>query len=326
MKNLFLVEDKNRIDYVYPKHILEALNYSKAYTKEEYINEGNYNVEFIFSTWSMPQFTKQEIADYFPNLKAVFYAAGTVQFFAKPFIEKGIKVFSAWAANAVPVAEYTVAQIILANKGFFNSCYFNIQGLRDKAKKISDLYSGNYQSKIGIIGVGMIGSMVAERLKGYKNEVLAFDPFLSEQKATKLNLKLCSLEDIFSNCDVISNHLANNRQTKGMLNESLFSLIKENATFINTGRGAQVVEADLIKAMKQKPNACAILDVTDPEPPVTNSEFYNLPNVFLTPHIAGSKNNEVKRMAEYMFDEYTQFINDKPTKYEVTKKMLETMA
>ena len=65
--------------------------------------------------------TEDQIAEYFPNLKAVFYGAGSVQGFARPFLKSGVKVFSAWAANAVPVAEYTLSQILLANKGFFQT-------------------------------------------------------------------------------------------------------------------------------------------------------------------------------------------------------------
>ena len=78
---------------------------------------------YLFSTWGMPPLTEAQIREYFPSLKAVFYAAGSVQHFARPFLNCGVKVFSAWAANGVPVAEYTVAQIVLAGKGFF-------QGLR----------------------------------------------------------------------------------------------------------------------------------------------------------------------------------------------------
>lgn len=83
------------------------------------------STEYIFSTWGMPSLDEKEIAGYFPNLKCVFYAAGSVQYFAEPFLKSGIKVFSAWAANAVPVADYTAAQIVLALKGFFASSRLN---------------------------------------------------------------------------------------------------------------------------------------------------------------------------------------------------------
>ena len=94
-----------------------------VYSKNDVIDSPDKfsDTEFIFSTWGMPVFTSEEIKEYFPSLKCVFYGAGSVQFFARPFLENGIKVFSAWGANAVPVAEYTVAQILLANKGYFLS-------------------------------------------------------------------------------------------------------------------------------------------------------------------------------------------------------------
>ena len=75
----------------------------------------------IFSSWGMPALTEAQIAAHFPNLEAVYYAAGTVQYFARPFLKRGVRVFSAWAANGVPVVEFTVAQIVLAGKGYFQS-------------------------------------------------------------------------------------------------------------------------------------------------------------------------------------------------------------
>ena len=151
--------------------------------------------------------------------------------------------------------------------------------------------------------------------------------FLKEQeKADKLGVELCSLERIFSECQVISNHLANNPQTVGMLNYELFKLMKPNATFLNTGRGAQVVELDLARAMAEKPDATAILDVTFPEPIQDGNPLLLLENVYLTPHIAGSQADEVHRMAEYMAEEFKAFTSGEPTKYEVSEKMLDTMA
>ncbi|MBR3780135.1 MAG: hypothetical protein IKK63_02910 [Clostridia bacterium] len=112
---------------VFTPEVLKKLsNYGELSQKINQKNlEENLNFladcEIAFSTWGMPQLTKEEIANYMPKLKAVFYSAGTVQYFARPFLESGIKVFSAFAANAVPVAEYTFAQITLAAKGYFQS-------------------------------------------------------------------------------------------------------------------------------------------------------------------------------------------------------------
>ena len=98
------------------------------------------------------------------------------------------------------------------------------------------------------------------------------------------------------------------------------------STFINTGRGAQVCENELCKVLYSREDITALLDVTDPEPPLEDHPFYHLKNCFLTPHIAGSAGNEVRRMGEYMLEEYRNFIQNKPCKYEVTLEMLKTMA
>jgi phosphoglycerate dehydrogenase-like enzyme len=113
-----------------------------------------------------------------------------------------------------------------------------------------------------------------------------------------------------------------------MLHYGLFSRMSETATFINTGRGAQVVEDDLIRALSECPTRTAVLDVTMPEPPVEGSPFYSLPNVFLTPHIAGSAGDEVARMGEQMADAFTHWQDAPEEKLscEVTLPMLETMA
>lgn len=171
---------------------------------------------FIFSTWGMPGFSEQEIRTYLPHLKCVFYAAGSVQDFARPFLNCGVSVFSAWAANAVPVAEYTVAQIILANKDFFCQTRLLAQKRRDEAERRRTLHIGNFRKKVGLIGCGMIGSMVATMLQNYDLEVLVYDPFLSEEKKRRLKVTPCTLDELFSSCSVVSNHLANNGATRKM--------------------------------------------------------------------------------------------------------------
>lgn len=323
MRSIFLGSDV-QINRVYSPDVTSELKTvagldERIYTKDD--TEDFSDVEYIFSTWGMPQFTVEEIRTRFPCLKGVFYAAGTVQSFAREFLECGVKVYSAWAANAVPVAEYTVAQIVLANKGFFPSSRLASVGKRDAATNAFSNYKGNFNAKIGVIGCGMIGTLVCEMLKAYRLEVHAFDPFLSNEKAEKLGVSKVTLDELFSRCEVVSNHLANNPQTVGILNGSHFEKMLPYATFINTGRGAQVVEDDLIRVLQKRPDLTAILDVTYPEPPETNSPFYTLDNCILTPHIAGSSGDEVHRMAEFMLEEFKN-----PGKYEVTFEMLKTMA
>lgn len=332
MKAIFMTKNRANCESVYPPYVREDLaksldfieplyDMSQLEARADALNQ----VEVVFSTWGMPSLSAEEIKKYFGSLKAVFYGAGSVQYFARPFLEVGIEVYSAWAANAVPVAEYTVAQIILANKGYFQRFHRSTNEAWSN-RSFGTPFTGNYNNKVGLIGIGMIGSLVANMLKTYKLDVLAYDPFLSDERAAELGVTKVSLETLFSECTVISNHLANNPQTVGMLNGKLFNLMKPNAAFINTGRGAQIVEDDLIAAMEAEPARVALLDVTYPEPPVPGSKLYSLNNIFLSPHIAGSLGDEVARMGEYMCEEYKRWTAGEPTRWGVSMKMLETMA
>lgn len=333
MRAIFLCEKTDKIFSVYDPKTVSELKLptgieEQIYAKADILREPSRfsDVEFIFSTWGMPEFTKEEIKSCFPSLKCVFYGAGTVQKFARPFLECGVKVFSAWAANAVPVAELTVAQIILANKGYFvSNRTYHTQGNRE-ARDVFNKCRGNYGETVGIIGAGMIGKLVIKMLKQYNLKVIVFDPFLSDEKADELGVEKCELTELFERAFIVSNHLANNEQTKKMLCYDHFRRMRENAVFINTGRGAQVVEDDLVRALTERPDLTALLDVTNPEPPADDHPFYTLPNCLLTPHIAGSAGDEVARMGEYMLDEYRAFLNGESCKYEVSMKMLETMA
>ena len=333
MRAIFLCERSDQIFKVYDPQTLCALQEQmkiekKIYQKADVLADpaGFADVNFIFSTWGMPQFTEDEIKLCLPSLLCVFYGAGTVQAFARPFLNCGVKVFSAWAANAVPVAEMTVAQIILANKGYYlTNRIFHAEGKR-AARTVFQKCNGNYGETVGIIGAGMIGKLVIEMLKVYRLKVLVFDPFLPDEKAKALGVEKCDLAELFERSFVVSNHLANNEQTQGMLKYEFFARMRENAVFINTGRGAQVVEDDLVRILRERPDLTALLDVTMPEPPVEGHPFYTLQNCLLTPHIAGSAGDEVARMGEYMLMEAKAYISKEPTQYEVTEKMLETMA
>ncbi len=335
MKAIFLCELATKIFRVYDPETCAALQTltgieKNLYTKADILNDPAKfaDVEFIFSTWGMSQLTEDEIKTYLPRLKCVFYGAGSVQKFARPFLNCGVKVFSAWAANAIPVAEFTVAQIILANKGYFRSTHV-YHSTRDKkaASAAIQACNGNYGETVGLIGAGgMIGRLVIQMLKPYNLKIAVCSTSLTDEKAKALGVENCSLEELFKRSFVVSNHMANNEHTKGMLNYNLFSKMRENAVFINTGRGAQVVEGDLVRILHERPDLTALLDVTSPEPPVEDHPFYTLPNCLLTPHIAGSAGDEVARMGAYMLRECEAYLAGEPTQYEVTEKMLATMA
>ncbi len=331
IKIALLSENKNKFSQVYTPSVLK--NLGKYGEVSERIDKSNIeshaeflkDCEIVFSTWGMPRFTEEEIKKYMPCLKAVFYSAGTVQYFAKPFLDCGIRVFSAFAANGVPVAEYTVSQIVLALKGYFQGA---------KRYKSFLPYSfvhtqncvGAYGAKVGLIGLGAIGSLVAERLKEFDVSVFAYDPFVKEERARELGVTLCDVETIFKECDVISNHLANKKELKNIFNGKLFGLMKAHSTFINTGRGDQVNEYALAKNLFCHPSRTAVVDVLKNETAPFFSPLFWCPNAIITPHIAGSLGNETERMADYMIEQLDNYTSGKRTQYEITKDMLSIMA
>ena len=279
-------------------------------------------VEVIFSTWGMPALSAAQL-DAMPNLRAVFYAAGSVQGFARPLLERGVQVFSAWAANAVPVAEWTLAQILLSNKGFWRNAR---DAARPETRRGAFVGRGNFGARVSILGAGQIGRRVVELLRPFEVQVLAFDSFLSTDIARELGVEKVDLHEAFARGDVVSNHIANLPATVGMLRREHFAAMKPDATFINTGRGATIIEADLSAVWSERPDLTALLDVTDPEPPGADSPLYQLPNVILTSHIAGSVGDEVVRMADFMLAEFEVWARGEAALHEVTIPMLETMA
>ena len=303
-----------------------------VYTKETLVTSQQMlrTVDCVFSTWDMPVYCTEEIQRLFPNLKAIFYAAGTTKYFVLPFLQQGIRVFSSAKVNGIPVAEFVVAQIVLANKGYFQSCraYQPVLWWRNfwRARRKAESKSGNYHSRIGVVGCGFVGSAVIRLLKSYELEVVVYDPYLSEERANMLGVKIVTLEELFSTCDVVSNHLPNTVETQGLIDYRLFSMMKPMATFINTGRGAQVNEYDLCHVLKQRKQMCALLDVTRHEPPYPWSSLLRLKNVFLTPHIAGSMGDEKKRLVNFALQAYDDFLADRQNDGEVKIEQWERMA
>ncbi len=280
------------------------------------------DTEAIFSTWGMFAPTGEQF-DALPNLQAVFYGAGSVQRFASPFLKRDITVVSAWAANAVPVAEFTLAQILLANKGYFR----NIRDYTSPgARKAAFSGRGNFGATVAILGAGQIGRRVVDLLKPFQLNVVVFDPFLPDEAAQSMGVRKVTLAEAFAQSQVVSNHIANLPATVGMLTGDLIASLPPNATFINTGRGATVDEPGMTNVLQSRPDITALLDVTFPEPPLADSPLWSLPNVFLSSHIAGAIGDEVGRLAEVAIEEFISWSMGEPIRYNVTPAMLETMA
>ncbi len=281
-------------------------------------------IEVIFATWGMPELSGPEL-DRMPKLKAVFYAAGSVKGFAAPLLERGITVCSSWAANGVAVAEFCLGQILLACKGYFRNTH-DCRTPEHNDQKVAFHGQGTYGEKVAIIGAGQIGRQLIELLRPFRIKILVVDPYLSEPEADDLKVTKVSLEEAFRDAYVVSNHLPNLPELQKVLDGKLFASMRHDATFINTGRGAQVNEPELIEVLKQRPDLMALLDVTDPEPAPPDSELYALPNVQLSSHLAGAHNDEVVRMADTMIEEFRRWQNGDPLRCAVSLDMLERMA
>lgn len=332
MKAIFIDSNPATIHRVYAEKQMAALREiveldEKVYTSADELRAADLSdVEVLLSTWGMLPLTEAEIKETLPAAKVLFYAAGSVQGFARPFLNSGVRVFSAWQANGVSVAQYTYAQILLSAKGFFRVEQAMRQTGRQSGYEVAGHYIGAYDLKVGLLGCGAIGTQVAEMLKNTDCEVWAFDPFLSEERARELGVKLTDMDDIFANCDIVSNHLANLPATVGIIKRRHLMSMRPYATFINTGRGPQLDEQDLYDALTTDPTRTALLDVMTDEQKSDSKPLAKLGNCFITPHIAGTSGHEVRRMADYMIDCLKVYQTGEQPKYEVSMKMLETMA
>ena len=319
-KTIFLCNHPEQVNYVYSPdrkaRLAELTDLREGtVTAEELANGGFSDVEIVFSTWGMPSLSEEELAKYLPNLKAVFYGAGATDAFVRPLLARGVKVLSAWQANAIPVAEFCVAQILLSLKGYFrNSREIHRTGDWQSGKPC--IGPGVYGETVALIGAGAISTKVRELLQAFQINVVVV-PSRPERRTV-------SLEEVFQTALVISNHLPNRDDNIGVLHRGLFASMRPGATFINTGRGAQVDEAGLVEVLESRPDLTAVLDVTWPEPPPAGSKLYTLPNIRLSSHIAGSVNDEVHRMADYLIEELKRFLAGEPLRYEVNESMLLT--
>jgi phosphoglycerate dehydrogenase-like enzyme len=281
------------------------------------------DVEIIFAGWGMPVMD-EEFLSRFPRLKVIFYGAGSIKnHVTDAFWQSGIRITNAVAANAIPVAEYTCAQIIMGLKMVWQSA---LAIKRDLRLPKYGLPPGAYRTTVGLLSLGTIGKIVAERLRGNDLHVVAYDPLIPAQDAARLNVTLLPLDEVFARAQVVSCHTPWLPETERMIRGHHFELLQPQATFINTARGAVVAEDEMIAVLQKRPDLLAILDVTYPDPPVPGSPLFTLPNVILTPHIAGSMGHECRRMGCYMVEELERYLAGQPLRYEVSEVQAPFMA
>lgn len=281
------------------------------------------DIEIIFTTWGMP-YTPPEYLAQFGQLKVVFYAAGSVQGFVRPFLERGVTVVSGWHGNAIPVAEFALAQIILSLKGYWR----NVRDYEEEPGSFRTAFRGPgiYKETVALIGAGAVGRKLIALLQPLGVRLIVFDPYLPDAAAAALGIEKVSLEDAFARGMAVSNHIADNPGTEGMLTGDLFRKMRTGATFLNTGRGRTIREEELAQVFAERPDLTALLDVTSPEPRAADSPLRTLPNVQISTHIAGATGTEVQLLGDLCLEEFDRYERGEPLRYTVTPAMLEHMA
>jgi len=276
----------------------------------------------IFGGWGVKRLDVA-VLDRMPRLGLVAYAAGSVKGFATDeLFDRGITLTTAAAANGVPVAEWTHALITLANKNFLTGVEIYRRGQRRGGE--FDRY-GNVDRTVGIIGASLIGRDVLNRLRGQPLRILLSDPTIDPAVAAGLGAELVDLDTLMASADVVSLHAPLLPSTIGMIGANQIRSMQDGATFINTARGV-LVDHDALRAELATGRISAMLDVTHPEPLTPDDPMRSMPNVLLTPHLAGSQGLEVRRMAEYAVDEVERWSTGRPPRYEVTRAALARMA
>ncbi|MFF9402052.1 MULTISPECIES: hydroxyacid dehydrogenase [unclassified Streptomyces] len=267
--------------------------------------------EVLFTCWGATPLTAEVLAAA-PRLRAVVHAAGSVKHHITDACwERGIAVTSAAGANALPVAEFTLAAILFANKRVLHSAdrYRALRAEHDWLAELGD--SGNYRRTVGVIGASRIGRRVIELLRPFDLDVLLYDPYVDEAEAARLGVRLTSLDELCAGSSVVSVHAPQLPETHHLIGAAQLSAMATGTTLINTARGSLVDEEALLPELVSG-RLHAVLDVTDPELPPADSPLYELPNVLLTPHVAGSLGGELHRMADQALDELERYTQGKP--------------
>ncbi|MGN6726908.1 MAG: hydroxyacid dehydrogenase [Tepidisphaeraceae bacterium] len=273
------------------------------------------DVDVLLTGWGAPQLTHSFLAAA-PKLKGVFYGAGSLATLLTDAVwERGLVVTSAITANSVPVAEYTLATILFSLKHGWRLA----QAVRETQSFVErNQVPGAYQRTVGLVSLGTVARLLIDLLRPFDLDIIAYDPFCTAASARKLGVTLVPLEEVFAKADVVSLHAPCLPETIGMIDGSHFAAMKPGATFINTARAEIVCQNEMIDVAMRRADLQFVLDVTAPEPPEPGSPLYTLPNVMLTPHIAGSAGTECRRMGRYMVQELERFIAGDPLKWAVS--------
>ncbi len=280
------------------------------------------DVDVLLTGWGCPRIGP-EVLDAAPKLQAILHAAGSVKAIVDPVaFERGIQVSSAATANAQPVAEFTVAAIVLAGKRAFRLA---AQYRLERRKADPHGMPGSYGTTVGLLGASRIAKMVAERLRAFDLNVLISDPYLTAAEAAALGAELVDNDTLFRRSDILSVHAPLLPETVGLVDARLLGLLKDGSVLINTARG-KIIDPDALLRECASGRIDAVLDVTEPEPLPPDSPLLDLPNVFITPHVAGAVGNEIARLGELAVGELERLTSRLPLQHAITPTELGRLA
>lgn len=274
-------------------------------------------VDVLVTSWGCPRLSVERLTDA-PRLRAIFHCAGSVRTFVTEEVwRRRILVTTAADENAVPVAEFTMAAVIFAGK--------KAPFLAQDARKHRDDWSyvtgrgelANRGRTVGVVGFSRVGRRVVERLRGLEVTVLVADPYADEAEVAAAGARLVGLPELLRASDVLTLHVPALPTTHHLIGAEELALLPDGATVINTARGA-VLDTAALERECVAGRLDAILDVTDPEPLPADSVLYDLPNVMITPHIAGSLGAETRRMSDSALDELERHLAGRPPNNAVT--------
>lgn len=266
--------------------------------------------EVLLTGWETPHLTAKVLRNA-PRLRRVIhlggYAAGLF-----PDGAAGITMSDVGATNSLPVAEYSLAMILLANKDAFRAqrLYRERRAFIDREAEFE--VSGNYLRTVGVVSASRTGRALIELLRAFPAlRVLLHDPYVTEREAAELGVEPVTLPELMSRSDVVTLQTPLLPETVGLIDSALLARMPDGATLINTARGP-IVDAEALEHELTSGRINAVLDVTDPEPLPATSPLYDLPNVLLTPHIAGSMGTELRRMGDTAAADLARYARSAP--------------
>jgi phosphoglycerate dehydrogenase-like enzyme len=285
--------------------------------------------EIIFACWGCPPITDDVLARA-PRLRMVAYSAASVKQFVTPALwRRGILVTSAVAAMAIPVAEFTLAAILLCNKDTFR---FRDQLRASRGRRGTDTRMshdnpriGNYRRRIGLVGASHIGRLVIGHLRRFDFDLAVSDPYLTEADAADLRVRRLPLAELLPWADVVSLHAPALPGTRHMIGARELASMRDGSWLVNTARG-WLVDHDALQTELVSRRLNAFIDTPLPDPLPPASVLYDLENVVLTPHMAGAQGNELWRMAELAIEEIERFLAFLPPLHPVREQDLARIA